>query len=98
MPALLCCDLTEAFVCLHLTEWANSTAVEMDWNKLHKNTSFLDTAKKQLAVLQGRSDDEGDLDDADSTGGGATPYQKLRKMMGRKKEVKRCIPYCRPVN
>lgn len=75
-----------------LPEWANSTAVEMDWNKLHQKTTFMASAKQQLAVLAGKSIDEED-DDADSVGSGSTPYyyNKLRKLVARKKEVRRNI-------
>ena len=71
-----------------LIEWANSTAVEMDWNKLNKNTSFLDSAKQQLANLAGKSEDVDD-GDVDSIGSGTTPYRKFRKLMMRNKEVRR---------
>ena len=70
-----------------LIEWANSTAIEIDWNKLNKNTSFLDSAKQQLASLAGKIEDADD-GDVDSIGSGTTPYQEFRKLMMRNKEVR----------
>jgi pentatricopeptide repeat protein len=75
-----------------LPEWANSTAVEMDWNKLNQKTTFMASAKQQLATLAGKTGEEDD-DDADSVGSGSTPfyYNKLRKLVARKKEVRRSL-------
>jgi pentatricopeptide repeat protein len=55
-----------------LPEWANSTAVDMDWNKLQKR-SFFDRIISQVV----------DLDDDDDTENeeGITSYQKLRKRL-----------------
>jgi pentatricopeptide repeat protein len=55
-----------------LPEWANSTAVDMDWNKLQKR-SFLDRVISQVVDL----DDEEDEENED----GMTAYQKLRKRL-----------------
>jgi pentatricopeptide repeat protein len=60
-----------------LPEWANSTAVEMDWNKLQKR-SLLDRIVGKVVDL----DDEDDDDDEEI---GA--YQKLRnRIMARRKQ------------
>jgi pentatricopeptide repeat protein len=55
-----------------LPEWANSTAVDMDWNKLQKR-SFFDRIISQVV----------DLDDDDDTENeeGISSYQKLRKRL-----------------
>jgi pentatricopeptide repeat protein len=53
-----------------LPEWANSTAVDMDWNKLQKR-SFFDRIISQVVDL----DDDDDVDNEE----GITSYQKLRK-------------------
>jgi pentatricopeptide repeat protein len=53
-----------------LPEWANSTAVDMDWNKLQKR-SFLDRVISQVVDLE---DDEVDDDEE-----GMSTYQKLKK-------------------
>lgn len=55
-----------------LPEWANSTAVEMDWNKLQKR-SLLDRIVGQVVDL----DDEDDEDNQE----GASAYQKLRRRL-----------------
>jgi pentatricopeptide repeat protein len=54
-----------------LPEWANSTAVDMDWNKLQKR-SFFDRIISQVVDL----DDDDDTDEE-----GMTSYQKLRKRL-----------------
>ena len=54
-----------------LPEWANSTAVDMDWNKLQKR-SFFDRIISQVVDLE----DEDDTDEE-----GITSYQKLRKRL-----------------
>ena len=54
-----------------LPEWANSTAVEMDWNKLQKR-SFLERMIGQVTA-------DDDDDDDDSENENLTTYQKLRK-------------------
>ena len=59
-----------------LPEWANSTSIEIDWNKLRQQ-SFLDRAKKELKILAGASVDEDDTDGEEST------MQRLRNYMGR---------------
>jgi len=61
-----------------LPEWANSTAVEMDWNKLQKR-SLLDRLVSQVVDL----DDE-DEDEAEEN---MTTYQKLRNRLARHKET-----------
>jgi hypothetical protein len=53
----------------------------MDWNKLNKNTSFLDLAKQQLASLATRKIEDADDGDVDSVGSGTTPYQEFWKLM-----------------
>lgn len=55
-----------------LPEWANSTAVEMDWNKLQKR-SFLDRIVGQIVDLEDEEEDEGEEE--------LTAYQKLRKKL-----------------
>lgn len=51
-----------------LPEWANSTAVDMDWNRLQKR-SFLDRMISQVVDLE---DEDGDDEEE-------TAYQKLRR-------------------
>ncbi|GAX14387.1 hypothetical protein FisN_11Hh155 [Fistulifera solaris] len=53
-----------------LPEWANSTAVEMDWNKLQKR-SILDTIISQVVDLEDEVEDEEEE--------GQSTYQKLKK-------------------
>ena len=53
-----------------LPEWANSTAVEMDWNKLRKRSMF-ETLISSVVDLDEDEDDDGE--------GSSTAYQKLRK-------------------
>lgn len=52
-----------------LPEWANSTAVEMDWNKLQKRSIF-DTLISQVVDLEEGEDEEEE---------GQSTYQKLKK-------------------
>ena len=59
------------------SEWANSTAVEMDWNKLQKRTL--------LDRLRGLG--EADADDEANEQGGS--LQKLRNFMSRRQDTKR---------
>eukprot|EP00977_Amphora_coffeiformis_P028390 scaffold34946_cov153-Amphora_coffeaeformis.AAC.1 len=54
-----------------LPEWANSTAVEMDWNKLQKRSIF-DRLVSQVVDVDESDDDEGNDEEL-------TTYQKLRK-------------------
>jgi pentatricopeptide repeat protein len=61
-----------------LPEWANSTAVEMDWNKMNKDQSFLGSAKAQLLALTNLEDENGE---------GGTAISRLRNLMGRKRVV-----------
>lgn len=42
-----------------LPEWANSTSIEMDWNKLQQR-SFLDNAKAQINALTGSGSEDDD--------------------------------------
>ena len=60
-----------------LPEWANSTAVDMDWNKLQKR-SFLDRIISQVVDLEDEDDDEEDE--------GATTYEKLRKRLAKRRD------------
>lgn len=55
-----------------LPDWANSTAVDMDWNKLQKR-SFLDRIISQVVDLEDEDDEESEE--------GVTAYQKLRKRL-----------------
>jgi len=63
-----------------LPEWANSTAVEMDWNKLQKRT-FLDRLR---GMNEGDSEDE--ANEHDTVG---SSIQKLRKFIKRKQDETR---------
>lgn len=58
-----------------LPEWANSTAVEMDWNKLQKRT-FLDRLR---GVGEGGPEDEED----DQAAGAASMRDRFRNLMAR---------------
>lgn len=58
-----------------LPEWANSTAVEMDWNKLQKR-SLLDRMIGKVIDLDDEEEDE-----ADEGGGGGNNFQKLRNRL-----------------
>jgi hypothetical protein len=61
-----------------LPEWANSTAVEMDWNKLQKR-SLLDRIVGKVVDLDDEDDDENEE--------GVGAYQKLRnRIMARRKQ------------
>jgi len=60
-----------------LPEWANSTAVDMDWNKLQKR-SFLDRVISQVVDLEDEEDDEEDEN--------ATTIQKLRKRLANRRD------------
>jgi pentatricopeptide repeat protein len=64
-----------------LPEWANSTAVEMDWNKLQKR-SFLDRLVNRVMDLEEDEDEEPDES--------LSSYQKLRNrlMKSRKQDTK----------
>lgn len=64
------------------SEWANSTAVEMDWNRLQKRT-FLDRLRGKNN--DGDSDDETN-DEQDTVG---SSIQKFRNFMSRKQDAKR---------
>ena len=68
-----------------LPEWANSTAVEMDWNKLQKRSIF-DRLVSQVVDVDESDDDEGNDE-------GLTTYQKLRKrvLKARQKDGKSTI-------
>ena len=58
-----------------LPEWANSTAVDMDWNKLQKR-SFMDRVLSQVVDLE----DE----DGEETEEGMTAYQKIRHRLAKR--------------
>lgn len=58
-----------------LPEWANSTAVDMDWNKLQKR-SFMDRVLSQVVDL-----DEGDGEENEE---GMTAYQKIRHRLAKR--------------
>jgi pentatricopeptide repeat protein len=60
-----------------LPEWANSTAVEMDWNKLQKR-SLIDRIVS--SVVAEVDDDEADGESED----GMSAYQKLRSRLARR--------------
>jgi len=61
-----------------LPEWANSTAVEMDWNKLQKR-SLLDRIVGKVVDLDDEDEDENEV--------GVGAYQKLRnRIMTRRKQ------------
>jgi pentatricopeptide repeat protein len=66
-----------------LPEWANSTAVEMDWNKLQKRT-FLDR-------LRGRGDDdsEDEVNEHDAVG---ASMHRFRKFIAQRQGKKRLTP------
>lgn len=78
-----------------LPAWANSSSIEMDWNKLQKQ-SFLDSAKKQISMLTGVSEENDENDDDEGSMGSSSRYQKMKNRWMRKKEVKRPLP-SRPV-
>jgi pentatricopeptide repeat protein len=61
-----------------LPEWANSTAVEMDWNKLREQ-SFLDSAKAQLKAFANGLDEDEDTNANAST----TRIGRLRSLVTR---------------
>ncbi|VEU36838.1 unnamed protein product [Pseudo-nitzschia multistriata] len=66
-----------------LPEWANSTAVEMDWNRLQKR-SFMDR-------LRGRgTDDEGDETNEPETNG--PPMSRFRQFISNRQGNKRTTP------
>lgn len=65
-----------------LPEWANSTAVEMDWNRFQKR-SLLDRLVNRVIDL---SDDEDSEEEE-----GMTAYQKLRRRMAKSRESKKEI-------
>ena len=60
-----------------LPEWANSTAVDMDWNKLTKR-SFLDRVISQVVDLEDEEDSGEDEN--------ATAMQKLRKRLANRRD------------
>eukprot|EP00980_Cylindrotheca_fusiformis_P017597 scaffold5517_cov135-Cylindrotheca_fusiformis.AAC.27 len=66
-----------------LPEWANSTAVEMDWNRLQKRT-FLDRLR---GINDGDLEEE--INEHDTVG---TSLQKLRNFISRKQDKKRGTP------
>jgi len=66
-----------------LPEWANSTAVEMDWNKLQKRT-FLDR-------LRGLGDDDSE-DEANEHDTVGASMQRLRKFIAQRQGKKRLTP------
>ena len=65
-----------------LPEWANSTAVEMDWNKLQKR-SLLD---RLIGSVEGEEEDE----EGEETTAGT--YQRIRKLIARRQEAGRQGP------
>jgi hypothetical protein len=65
------------------TEWANSTAVEMDWNRLQKRT-FLDRLR---GINDGDAEEE--VNEHDAVG---TSLQKLRNFISRKQDKTRGTP------
>lgn len=71
---------TKSFQFWQFLEWANSTAVEMDWNRLQKRT-FLDRLRGISDV-----DPEDETNDHDTVG---SSIQKLRNFISRKQEQKR---------
>merc|ERR1712192_156943 len=66
-----------------LPAWANSTSIEMDWNKLRKR-SLLD---RLLGAVEGSDEDEDD-EDGGQGGSGSTTIQKVRSLMSRRKHQK----------
>jgi pentatricopeptide repeat protein len=58
-----------------LPEWANSTAVEMDWNRF-KDQSFLGSARAQLKALANGDEEEGESN---------TTYGRLRNIVSRRR-------------
>jgi pentatricopeptide repeat protein len=68
-----------------LPEWANSTAVEMDWSRLQKR-SFLDR------LIGGSAEGDQEAEDESEGNGGGTAYQKFRNFVARKQEEKRAMP------
>ena len=66
-----------------MSEWANSTAVEMDWSRLQKRT-FLDR-------LRGRGNDESDdeTNEHDAVGASIT---KFRQFISQRQGKKRVTP------
>jgi hypothetical protein len=68
---------------LYFIEWANSTAVEMDWNRLQKRT-FLD----RLRGL-GDDDDEDEVNEHDAVG---ASMQRLRKFVAQRRGKARLTP------
>ncbi|KAI2506972.1 Rab guanyl-nucleotide exchange factor [Fragilaria crotonensis] len=62
-----------------LPEWANSTAVEVDWNKLNRDQSFIGSARAQLKALAAGADDD--------DGEGVTPYARLRSLVARRRTM-----------
>lgn len=71
-------------------EWANSTAVEMDWNRLQKRT-FLDRLRGIGDGGEQQEDEEGEGGDSVSETVGNT-YQKFRNMLARKQDAKSRLP------
>lgn len=63
-----------------LPEWANSTAVEMDWNKLQEK-SFVDRTKEMFAGNT-EGDEEGEEGEE-----GTTTYQRLKNKLFKTKTV-----------
>mmetsp|Transcript_12525 Transcript_12525/g.29905 ORF Transcript_12525/g.29905 Transcript_12525/m.29905 type:complete len:1255 (+) Transcript_12525:50-3814(+) len=66
-----------------LPEWANSTAVEMDWNRLQKRT-LLDRLR---GINDGDPEDE--VNEHDAVG---VSLQKIRNFISRKQDKKRSVP------
>lgn len=66
-----------------LPEWANSTAVDMDWNRLQKR-SFLDRLISQVVDLE---DDEEEEEEE-----GISAYQKLRKRLANRNKEQTKTP------
>jgi pentatricopeptide repeat protein len=64
-----------------LPEWANSTAVDMDWNKLQKR-SFLDRVIGSVVDLDDEEDEENEETSA---------YQKLRKRLAHRRDPSKGI-------
>lgn len=66
-----------------LPEWANSTAVEMDWNKLQKRT-LMDRIR---GIAEGDSDDE--VNEHDTVGASLQKLRNFRNFISRKEDKPR---------
>mmetsp|Transcript_26779 Transcript_26779/g.37761 ORF Transcript_26779/g.37761 Transcript_26779/m.37761 type:complete len:1407 (+) Transcript_26779:119-4339(+) len=71
-----------------LPAWANSTSIEMDWNKLRAKKTFRENIREQINALRGTGGEEDD--DVDDMYG-ATTYQRLKRMIKARRDAKRPV-------